>query len=531
MTPINAGVGNVLAARSLDRAWRERVVSSGNDPALSFRGATWTYGQLEAESDRFRSALLSLSLPHGALVGVSLPRGPELVAAILGIVRAGHGFVPLDPSYPDERLRFIAQDARIAAVVDAPDGRSLWPAHVPVVSTQSPGGRDQAGRDVKPEQVAYVIYTSGSTGLPKGVEVTHDNVLELLRHALPLLNIHSSDVWTLFHSCSFDFSVWEMWGALLTGARLVIADASEAVDQSAFARLLATEKVTVLNAVPSVFRHFVAAYAKAPLPLSLRYVIFGGEALEPVSVRQFADIAQGCQPMFVNMYGITEATVHTTFHQIDTERLSDPETGHVIGRELGHLRVSLVTDGRISAVGEVGEMWISGTAVARGYLHRAELTAERFVVADLDGQVRRFFRTGDLATRRHDGTLAYSGRADSQIKIRGFRIEPGEVEAVLNDDPGILMAAVVAECGPTGDQLLVAYVVPAPGADSESFVKGLRRRIAWRLPRHLIPTVIRQLPELPLTPSGKLDRLRLAQEKAGTNAKKPREQQQRSLPV
>jgi amino acid adenylation domain-containing protein len=521
MTSGNRQAGSILAQPSLACAWAERVKESEHDRALRFRDVAWTYGQLDAEAAMIADSLLRLALPPKSLVGVCLPRGNHLVAAILGIVIAGHGYVPLDPAYPDERLCFIADDAQLAAVVCRAAERNRWPSKLPAVCPEDLPARAVASWGpprAEADDVAYVIYTSGSTGTPKGVRVSHRNVIELLRHALPLFQLDASDVWTLFHSCSFDFSVWEMWGALLTGAQLTVVETAVAPDAVAFVRLLATERVTVLNAVPSVFRHLLAAYTEQPMPLALRYVIFGGEALDPVSVERFSASVKGCEPLFVNMYGITEATIHTTFHLVDIRQLADPASARLIGHELGHLKVTLMAGSQPAAPGEVGEMWISGTGVALGYLHRPALSAQRFVVREHGGSRTCYFRTGDLAIRRPDGALSYVGRADSQVKIHGFRIEPGEVEAVLARNPAVLAAAVIARQAPSGDAVLVAYIVPAPGSDPKTLRSGLRRGLAARLPRHLIPTVFRMVAALPLTPSGKLDRLQLADAAPGAEA-------------
>ncbi|MFD0350422.1 amino acid adenylation domain-containing protein [Kitasatospora aburaviensis] len=322
--------------------------------------------------------------------------------------------------------------------------------------------------------MAYVIHTSGSTGRPKGVPVPHGNVLRLFAAAGDFA-FGPEDVWTLFHSYAFDFSVWELWGALLHGGRLVVVPYAVSRAPGDFLELLRRERVTVLNQTPSAFHQLVRADQEAPAgaaPLALRYVVFGGEALEAAHLRPWLDRHGDRGPELVNMYGITETTVHVTHHRVTREAVEEPNSRGTIGVPLADLRV-YVLDHCLQPVppGTVGEMYVAGPGLALGYLDRPGLTAQRFVADPFGAPGSRMYRTGDLARRAGDGTLEYRGRADQQVKIRGFRIEPGEIEAALVAHPAVAQAAVVArDLG--GDRVLVAYAVPAPAERPDPAAPG-----------------------------------------------------------
>jgi amino acid adenylation domain-containing protein len=413
----------VTDARDLWGLFAETAARAPDAVALSDGEERLTYGQALAEGRHVAAALRDAGVRPGARVALLLGRGAGAVVAMLGVLAAGAAYVPIDPDYPPERVRVLLEDSEpdavIAASADAAGEGRLDLARAraracddDVAPEPPPGGADAA---------AYVIFTSGSSGRPKGVVVTHGNVLALLRGALPLFDVGANDVWTQFHSTSFDFSVWELWGAFATGARVVCVGREAALDPRRLLALLHEERVTVLSQVPSAFRRLVTAHAAVQAPaLALRYVVFGGEAVDLPSVDTFLARARarGEEPQCINMYGITETTVHATFKRIDARVAAG--RGSPIGTPLPHLTIALVdAEGDPVPPGSEGEMWIAGDGVAAGYLGRPDLTAERFVARTVAGVDGRWYRSGDLAVRSPDGELEYRGRNDEQVKLRG----------------------------------------------------------------------------------------------------------------
>ncbi|GGW16460.1 hypothetical protein GCM10018980_19260 [Streptomyces capoamus] len=471
-----------------------------------------TYGALETAAREYRAALVRHGVRPGDLVGISLERGWEVVAAILGVLGHGCGYVPLDPSYPADRLAFMARNSGVRSVISAPDNAALPAGFDPVARSAG----DAADAEPLPRPAgtpAYVIYTSGSTGRPKGVAVPESAVLELFRSCADgPFEFGLDDVWTQYFSYSFDFSVWEIWGSLLFGGRLVIVPPETTRRPGALLELLAEQRVTVLNAVPSFFKYMPKAYERAPVPLALRYVVFGGEQLDPLSVRRWMDLRPGAETL-VNMYGITETTVHTTFGALTADRVASDGSGTWIGEPLAHHRMALLTtEGQPVPEGEPGEVYIAGPGLADGYFGQPDLTAERFLRLKLagDDETRIWYRTGDVARRLSDGTYVYLGRNDRQISLRGFRVELGEVEAALRAEPDVLDTVALTEETAGGESLLVAYVVLAEDRAATELTARLREACRTRLPAHMLPNRIVVVSEMPLAPSGKLDKARLS---------------------
>ncbi|WP_084693310.1 non-ribosomal peptide synthetase [Actinomadura atramentaria] len=377
------------------------------------------------------------------------------------------------------------------------------------------GGRDEVCGGVAgglgADNAAYVIYTSGSTGRPKGVVVTHRNVVRLFGVARGLLGFGAGDVWTLFHSCAFDFSVWELWGPLLFGGRLVVVPYAVSRSPEDFLGLLADERVTVLSQTPSAFYGLVRA--DDGRRLALRTVVLGGEALDVARLAEWYGRRPDV-PVLVNMYGITETTVHVTAQALDRET---HRAGSPIGAALPDLAVR-VLDSALRPVppGEVGELYVAGGGVARGYLGRPGLTAERFVADPFGPPGARMYRSGDLVRWTPDG-LEFAGRADDQVKVRGYRIEPGEVEAALTARPSVADVAVVATTDAAGHRRLVGYVVPGAGFDAADVLAELR----GTLPAPLVPSALVPVDRFPLTPNGKLDRAALPVPRPEPVARRP----------
>jgi amino acid adenylation domain-containing protein len=494
---------------SLQARFESRAAERPDAVAAVFEGASLTYGELDRWANRLAHRLLESGVAPGSRVCLAVERGLGLVAGILGILKAGCAYVPLDPSYPQERLTWLLEDAGAVALVSDAEVLGRLPAWSGrMLRIEDPGGLERNPRvAVAPEWPAYVIYTSGSTGRPKGVVVSHGNVLRLMASTEGWFGFVADDVWTLFHSFAFDFSVWELWGALLYGGRLVVVPYLVSRSPEAMLDLVEREKVTVLNQTPSAFQAFQRAEAERQDlgARSLRWVIFGGEALEPRSLEGWwrRRALQGVvTPGLVNMYGITETTVHVTWR-----RLGEAEVlgggGSVIGVPLRDLRVHALDPwGELVPVRVAGELHVGGAGVSQGYLGRPELTAERFVPDGFGGAPgARLYRSGDLGRWRSTGELEFLGRIDHQVKVRGFRIEPGEIEAVLLRQPGVEAAVVLVREDTPGDRRLVAYVVGgAPGSEE------MRARLKASLPEHMVPSVFVALDSLPLTANGKVDR-------------------------
>ncbi|MBK5991592.1 amino acid adenylation domain-containing protein [Streptomyces sp. MBT58] len=485
--------------------------------AVSCAGDSLTYAELSSRAQSLARLLAARNIGPGSIVALALPRSLDLVAGLLAVSLSGAAYLPMDPDYPADRLAYMLEDARPAALITDAATADRLPAHeLPLITVDEAAGlpdgplsQSDRTRPLSPQDPAYVIYTSGSTGRPKGVVVTQHNVTRLMTATEHWFAFGPDDVWTLFHSYAFDFSVWELWGALLYGGKVVVVPHLTSRDPHAFLRLLAEERVTVLNQTPSAFYQLAAADREAPgHNLALRYVVFGGEALELGRLADWYTRHHENAPTLVNMYGITETTVHVSYLALDRETAASAVSS-TIGVNIPDLRV-YVLDDRLQPVppGVTGEMYVAGQGVALGYLGRPDLTAGRFVAdpfAHLFGESgTRMYRSGDLARRRADGALEYFGRGDQQVKIRGFRIELGEIEAVLAAHPEVADVAVVVREDVPGDKRLVGYVVPAPGTDP---VPGeLREHAAAVLPVHMVPSAVVVLDRLPLTGNGKLDR-------------------------
>ncbi|WP_254789758.1 polyketide synthase [Variovorax sp. OV329] len=484
--------------------------------AVSCEGASISYAELERRSNALAARLQAMGAGRDQLVAVGLERSIDMVVALLAVLKSGAAYLPIDLAYPQSRLEFVLQDAQPVAFVTSSSAQAQLPAGtLPLLLVDEPlpdavPAQVPAQVPADPQALAYVIYTSGSTGTPKGCLVTHGNVARLFDATAAWYGFDEKDVWTFFHSHAFDFSVWEIWGALVYGGRVVVVPQALTRSPAEFLDLLVREGVTVLNQTPSAFRTLIDADARgthAAEAISLRHVIFGGEALELQMLRPWFDRHGDTQPRLVNMYGITETTVHVSYRPIHAADLAAGR-GSVIGEPIPDLRIDLVDDNLAPVpAGEAGEILVSGAGVSKGYLRRPELSAQRFIDwrDPATGQVLRAYRSGDLARRTPEGDLEYMGRIDQQVKIRGFRIETGEIESQLLQHAGVRGCAVVArQDEPGGEPRLVAYVVPEAGQAMSA--PDLRAHLGERIPAYMVPAAFVQVESLPMTENGKLDR-------------------------
>jgi amino acid adenylation domain-containing protein/non-ribosomal peptide synthase protein (TIGR01720 family) len=523
--PTRAPAAERTPGPTLPALFEARAVRRPDAPALTDGERTLTYRQVNERANRLARVLVARGAGPDRLVALALPRGADLVTAVLAVLKSGAGYVPLDPATPPERVRHVLDEADPPLAVATADTAALLPPGRDRLLLDDPetaaalatGPAGDLGRCTDPGTTAYVIHTSGSTGTPKGVVVTHDNVVRLLDTTDERFGFGPDDVHALFHSYAFDVSVWELWAALGRGGRLVIVPHTVSRSPREMWQLLVRERVTALCQTPSAFYQLaqaaadMAREAEGPPRHALRVVVFAGEALDPRRIRDWYPDGPGThgRPRLVNMYGITETTVHSTYAE-----LTDPaDTRSAIGEPLADLRLHLLDHAlRTVPPGCPGEIYLSGPGVTRGYLGRSALTATRFVADPFGPPGARMYRSGDLARRWRDGTLEYLGRTDQQVKVRGFRIEPGEIEAVLERHPDVLQAAVIAQAAQgdgagdgAGGVRLVAYAVPAT-ADTRLDPAALRRHAAGHLPGYMVPGFVVPIARLPLTRNGKLDR-------------------------
>jgi len=479
-------------------------------PALTFENQSYTYQELDHLTQPLAQWLENQGIGADKRVLLCFDRSPELIIAMLAVVKAGGVYVPLDPTYPQERIEFIIQDCQAALILTTTALSPRLPNYAPKLCLDGDEGsklprlHPQSQSPIFPDSGAYIIYTSGSTGKPKGVLVTQHNVTRLFCSTQHWFQFNEQDVWTFFHAFTFDFSVWEIWGALLYGGRLVIASYSTSRDPHRFLQLLQREQVTVLNQTPSAFVQLLAAESVSPAVLSsLRYIIFGGEALNLASVRPWFERHSGTR--LVNMYGITETTVHVTYRPISKQDLET--SASCVGQPIPDLSLLLLDAyGNSLPSGVIGEIYVGGAGVARGYLNRPELTAEKFVT---DHAGTRWYRSSDLGRFLPNGDLEYLGRIDNQVKIRGFRIEIGEIETAISRFPGVQETLVLVQGAGEGKRL-IAYLV-CQGEGKKPTIEALRQHLQQSLPDYMLPAQIVFLERFPLTANGKIDRQALPQ--------------------
>ncbi|KIO77621.1 hypothetical protein TH53_08205 [Pedobacter lusitanus] len=486
--------------------FEEQVVRTPDAVAVTYENSQLTYRQLDERANQLGHYLKSIGVKTETLVPLCMSNGLDMMVAIMGVLKAGGVYVPMDPGYPEDRIQYMVEDTAAAIVITNSVDSDALKSLANIIKVEMDTDREMISKyssapveaELNAANLAYVIYTSGSTGRPKGVLIEHRNVVRLFETATPLYDFNENDVWTMFHSFCFDFSVWEMYGALFYGGRMVMVPKQVSRDTTAFAELLIKEKVTVLNQTPSSFyvlQDYLTSYKNT---IAVRYVIFGGEALNPGKLKPWKEAYP--HSSLINMYGITETTVHVTYQELDQEHLNS--SASIIGKTIPTLSAYILDSNQNPVpVGVPGEMYISGAGVARGYLNRAELTKERFIANPFEAG-ERLYRTGDLARWYPDGNIEYLGRIDDQVKIRGFRIELGEIESCLQQSGLVSNSVVLARTGNSGDKQLVGYVVP----EVEFSKEAVQNWLNTRLPDYMVPSLWVVMEEIPLTSNGKVNR-------------------------
>ncbi|MFF1946132.1 amino acid adenylation domain-containing protein [Rhodococcus qingshengii] len=519
-TPGPAGVAG--SEPTLPQRFAQRVRAHSNAPALTGTGAngeqcTLSYAELDARANQMAGSLRERGVDRGELVALYLPRGIDFVVCMLAVLKAGAAYLPLEPTHPNERTGMILADACPRLLVT--DGLGVaalsgvnGPYEMLVLDKErdaacvATSAANQLDTPVDTLDLAYVIYTSGSTGRPKGVEVTHANVVRLLTATEDDYGFGPEDVWACLASYAFDFSVWEIWGALLHGGRLVMVAHETARSPWELATVLADEGVTVLNQTPSAFGNLMELIDDPILDrLRLRVVVFGGEKLDVGILEPWWRRYGQDRTRMVNMYGITETTVHVTSHTVTPADLTGERSS--IGRPIRDLTLH-VLDARMRPIptGVTGEIHVGGPGVTRGYLHRPALTADRFRPDPFGPPGSRVYRSGDLARMRPSGNIDFVGRSDNQVKIRGYRIELDEIEARLSAHPDVVTAVVTAYENADGHRELLAHAVVRDGGAP---VDKLRMYLTESLPSYMVPGRMAVVSSLPLTPNGKVDRAML----------------------
>ncbi|MCB1922389.1 MAG: amino acid adenylation domain-containing protein [Gammaproteobacteria bacterium] len=492
---------NITIGATFAQRFAERAVQQAEHDAATFEGQTLTYGELNALSDRLAAQLVARGIGRGSLVGIYIERSLNMLVALLGTMKAGAAYVPLDPAFPADRIAYMLDDCAAQMVLTQQSLINTLPPFAGETlaldsdwHTGADGDRVSVEQAPTPDDLAYVIYTSGSTGRPKGVEIQHRALMNFLCSMQQQPGLTDRDRLLAVTTLSFDIAGLELYLPLLVGARVFIASRTTASDGNLLAHSINDNSITVMQATPASWRLLLDAEWQGATGLR---IFCGGEALP----RELADrLLPMCDELW-NLYGPTETTIWSTVGRV-TQGNGAPSIGFPIANtDLLLLNDKLET----VADGEAGELFIGGEGLARGYFKRPELTAERFVDLAPDAQTKqRFYRTGDLARRLADGSLEHLGRVDFQVKVRGFRIELGEIEAVLDRLPEIRQSAVLAREDSPGDKRLVAYFIPAAAATLTP--KDLRRELAKTLPDYMVPALYVAMDSFPLTPNGKVDR-------------------------
>ncbi|MDF9553482.1 amino acid adenylation domain-containing protein, partial [Bacillus cereus] len=488
--------------KTIVQLFEEQAARTPDRIAVKFENETLTYNELNQRSNQLARVLQKKGIKAESIVGLMVDKSLELVVGILGILKAGGAYLPIDPKFPEDRKEYMIKDSGLELLITSNEFNRAEKEAINIALEDEAIFSGPSGNLPlinKPEDLAYIIYTSGTTGNPKGVMVEHKNVVRLMINDQIQFDFSEKDVWTMFHSSSFDFSVWEMYGALLYGGKLVIVSDLVAKETIKYLSLLKDEKVTVLNQTPTAFYNLMKIELQySSKDLCLRYIIFGGEALKPAMLDEW--LKKYNETKLINMYGITETTVHVTFKEIGIKEVRDGASN--IGKPIPTL-TALVVDKNltIQPIGVPGELCVGGAGVTRGYLNREQLTKDRFVQNPYFNN-EKMYRSGDLVKLLSNGEIEYLGRIDHQVKIRGFRIELGEIENRLVSHEHIKEAVVLAKEDEQYQKYLCAYIVCQKNLDKSE----LKAYLKERLPEYMIPSYFMEMDMIPLTNNGKINR-------------------------
>ena len=485
---------------SIDQMFINCVKNYGDHEAVVYGNDSVTYKELNNRCNKVALILKKNGVKKENFVALIMDKGIDCISTMLGILRVGACYVPIEPTLPKERIDFMLQDCNPSVIVVEPKYKEIVSNYenILMIDTDVVEQNEAKSEELCTNNLAYVIYTSGTTGKPKGMMIEHHNVVSLIQNGIKLFHFNEKDRWTMFHSYNFDFSVWEMYGPLLTGGCVVIVDKSTARTTVEFRKLLFEQKITILNQTPLAFYSLMEEEMKyASHDLLINKVIFGGEVLQVTKLKNWKDNYPNCE--LINMYGITETTVHVTYKFISKEEIAEGKNS--IGIPLPSYEAFVVDHNlKIVPIGVPGELLIGGTGVGRGYINRDELTKQKFVYSNLKGN--KLYRSGDLARWLPDGSLEYLGRIDDQVKIRGFRVELGEIETLIANIPQVTGVAVITRENKEGDKAIYAYYLSDELLDEEY----IRRELAKKVPDYMLPAYMMQLDSFPMTSNGKLDR-------------------------
>lgn len=495
--------------KTISQLFENQVMKTPDNIAVKFKEESITYKELNEKANQVAFFLRNLGIKPNDVIALRLNKSLEMVIGILGILKAGGCYLPIDLSYPQERVSFMLKDSNAKIFLtnklhknDLEIKLDTYMLNIDQSNSIYKNSKENLECVNTPDDLIYIIYTSGSTGTPKGVMLSHRNVVRLIKNDDFKFDFNDKDVWTMFHSVAFDFSVWELFGCLLYGGKLILVPETTSKDPSKFLQLLRDENVTVLNQTPTYFYNLLDRELLVDdNNLKVRYIIFGGEALKPNLIKPWRDKYKFTK--LINMYGITETTVHVTYKELTDEDLLSANSN--IGKPIPTLKVYIMDKNlHILPYGIEGEMCVSGLGVCKGYLNRPELNKERFVVNPYNPK-EILYHSADDAYLTQDGDFHYIGRIDNQVKIRGFRVETGEIENKFLLHPHIQKCVVLAKKNEDFDSYLVSYMV----MDEKISISELKDYISKLVPSYMVPSYFVFLDKMPLTSNGKVDRKKL----------------------